>query len=211
MTQEAAWLDKAERRFGEFSIPGLSSFLAGMNAVVGVLSLIRPDFPGQLSLEPLLIRQGQLWRLVTFLFIPPQTGPLWLLFYLIMLYGAMRALESHWGEFRFTVFWAAGAAATSAAALFFGGSLSNVPLNMSVFLAFARLFPDFEVMILFVLPVKVRWLALIAWLMTALSVLAGGLGDRVATLAGLSNYLLFFGPGHWQDLRFAWRRWRAGL
>ncbi len=194
-----------ERRFGAFSVPGLAAFLTGMNAVAGVLTLLKPEFPTQLMLAPELVRQGQLWRLATFLFIPPTSTLLGLVFWILLIYGAMSALENAWGEFRFTLFWAAGAAAASAASLAFGQGLSNVPLNTSLFLAFARLFPDMRLLLFFVFPVTLRRLAAVAWLVVGWSVLMGGAAERVGWLAGLVNYSLFFGRGHWTELRLAWR------
>lgn len=202
------WLDKLERRFGAFSIPGLAAFLAAMSAAVGLLSLIRPDFPSQLHLDPDLLREGEVWRAVTFLFIPPQTGPLWLFFWILFMYAAMRHLEAAWGDFKFTFYWACGAAATTLAALASGLILSNVQLNMSLYLAFARLNPDYEVLLFFFFPVKMKYLARFAWVLAAWTFLAGGTGTRLATLAGIFNYMLFFGPGHWSDLKLLWHRLR---
>lgn len=202
------WLDRLERRLGGFAVPGLASFLAAMTAAVGVLSLIRPEFPFQLHLDPDLIRQGQLWRVVTFLFIPPETSPLWLFFWLLLMYAAMRHLEEAWGDFKFTFYWASGAMATTLAALGSGLPLSNVQLNMSLYLAFARLNPEYQVLLFFFIPVKMKYLARLAWALAAWAFLVGATQTRLATLTGIFNYLLFFGGGHWDDFRFFWRRWR---
>lgn len=205
---EAPWLDKLESRFGAFSIPGLAAFLAAMSAAVGALSFIRPDFPYQLYLDPDLVRAGQVWRVVTFLFIPPQTGLIWLVFWVMLMYAAMRHLELAWGDFKFTFYWAAGAVATTAASLASGEVLSNVQLNMSLYLAFARLNPDYELMLFFFFPVKMRYLALVAWALAAWNFLTGGASARLAVAAGVFNYLLFFGPGHWKDFQLQLHRLR---
>jgi hypothetical protein len=152
--------------------------------------------------------QGQLWRLVSFLLMPPAISPLWLFFWLILFYLYARALEAFWGEFKFTVFCAIGAAATALAAILLGESLSNVPFNTSLFLAFARLNPDFEILLFFVLPVKMRWVAAAVWALALLNLLAGDAAQRWAIAAGLANYLIFFGPSHWRDLSFWLRRMR---
>jgi len=192
------WLDRLESRLGFLALPGLSAFLAGMNAAVGLLALFKPEFPAGLTLDPAALLAGEVWRTVSFLFIPPQTAPLWLAFWVILIYALMRALERAWGEFRFTFFFLVGAAAMSAAALLWGGTLSSGPLQLSVFLAFARL------MLFFVLPVKVRWLAALVWVWAGWTVLFGGAAARVGTLAGLANYALFFGADHWTE----WKRRR---
>ena len=198
------WLDRLERRLGFLALPGLAALLAGMNAAVGLLTLFKPEFPERLLLDPAAILSGEIWRAATFLFIPAQTTPLWLAVWVILIYYLMRALERAWGEFRFTIYLLAGAAATTAASLASGLCLSSGPLQLSVFLAFARLNGEMELLLFFILPVKVRQLALLAWLWAAWTLLFAGWTARIAVLAGLANYALFFGREHWAS----WRRWR---
>ena len=59
---------------------------------------------------------------------------------------------------------------------------------------------------MFIIPVKLRWVAAFAAALTALQMATGDAATRARLLAGLSAYLLYFGPGHWQDLKFALRR-----
>lgn len=196
------WLGRAERRFGDWAMPQLSTFIVAMNAAVYVLSTIRPEFLDVLALEPALVLRGEVWRVFTFLFIPPAMAPVWMLFWLYLLFVYARALEQEWGDFRFNVYYGLGAAATAAASLATGSGLSNVPLNTSIFLAFAALYPDFQLLLFFILPVKVRWLAWLAWAGLAWTFLVGGWRLRVGLAAGLFPYFLFFGSKHWQDLKF---------
>lgn len=208
-----AWAERLERRFGSWSIPNLATYIAGMNAAVWALSMLNPEFPRLLALEPAAVRSGELWRLFTFLFIPPQSiGPLLMFFWITLLFTYARALESRWGEFHFNVYYALGGLSTIAASLYLGHGLSNVSLNTSLFLAFAALYPDFEILLFFILPVKVRWLAWFAWTGMAWAFWVGGFSSRVALGAGVLNYLAFFGPEHLADLRLrldARRRRRA--
>jgi hypothetical protein len=201
------WFDRLERRFGAFCIPDLASFLVGMNAIVWVMSLIRPAFPSLLVLDPQAVLAGQWWRVLTFVLVPPDIGPLWMIFWLILLYTYARALESEWGEFRFNLFYGIGAAATVAAALLSGWPMSNVTLNTSLFLAFAALYPDFEIVLFFVLPVRARWLAALAAAALAFSFLFRGAPARWEIASGLLNYLLFFGADHFESVRRLWRRY----
>ena len=67
----APWVDNAERRLGFIALPNLAFFLAGMNALCALLAFIKPEFPQRLTLEPWLILQGQAWRALTFIFVPP--------------------------------------------------------------------------------------------------------------------------------------------
>lgn len=196
------WIDRLERDYGDWHFPQLAQFIVGMNAVVYVLSNVKPGFRQILTLDPAMILAGQPWRIFTFLFIPPQTGPLWMVFWLYLLYLYATALEAEWGDFRFNLFYGIGAIATIAASLLLGVGLSNVTLNATIFLAFAAINPDFELLLFFILPVKVKWLAWLAWAGMALSFLIGGWLVKISLAAGLLNYALFFGRSHWEDVVF---------
>src|SRR5205823_45350 len=108
---------------------------------------------------------------------------------------------ARWGDFRFNLFYGIGACAVVLASMIIGLPLSNVTLNATIFLAFAALWPDFELLLFFVLPVKVKWLAYLAWAGILWSFLTGGWMARVALASGLMNYALFFGPSHLENLR----------
>lgn len=203
------WLDRLERKLGIIAIPGLAMFIAGMHAVVGILSQFKPELPLRMTLEPSLVMEGQLWRVLSFILVPPDfSSPLWLLFWVLMLYSYLMRLEAYWGDFQFTFFCLVGAATTAAAALLTGRGLTATAFHMSLFLAFARLNPDYEVYFFFVLPVRMKWLAWAFWFIIGWDMIFGGPTDRIALLAGLANYLLFFGPSHVQDFKLAWHKQR---
>jgi len=205
---DGAWVDRLERRFGFLAAPGLPTFITGMTVLVGVLGIIKPEFADILALDPVALAHGQVWRCVSFLFVPPPAGPLWLIFWILMLYSILQALEHAWGEFKFTVFLLIGILATAAGALATSREFGNEFVILAAFLAFARLMPDREVLVMFVLPVKMRWLAGLAALWLALEFVTNGWGTRVEMLTGLLPYFLFFGAGHRRELELAWRRWR---
>src|SRR5713226_1799983 len=153
------------------------------------MSQAQPVFVERLILDPAAIRAGQWWRAVTFLFVPPPMNPFFLVFWLLLIYQFAQALENAWGEFRFFVFYLIGAAATVLAALLvLHEPLGNVSLNTSLFLAFATLYPDVELLIFFILPIKVKYLAWFVWVTIALSFVLGSFATRVALGAALANY-----------------------
>jgi membrane associated rhomboid family serine protease len=194
-------LDNLERRFGAWAIPQFPLFIVMANGLIYILAQVRPDFLLRLLLDPVAIRQGEIWRIFTFLFVPPMMGPLWMVFWLLLLYQFSQALEQEWGEFRFCLFYAIGALATIVAALWIvGDTLSNVPLNTTLFLAFATLFPNFELLLFFILPVKVKYLALLTWIGLAVALVMGSSITRVAIAASLVNYVVFFGPQIWETI-----------
>lgn len=200
------WVDRFERPLGWLAVPGLPLYLTGMTAAVATLSVFKPEFSGALVLEPSLVMRGQAWRALTFLIVPPPAGPLWLFLWLALVYSCLSALEAAWGEFKVTAYVLVGAACTVAGSLATGSRFDPSMIHLSSFLAFARLLPDREVLIMFVLPVKVRWLAALAGLLVAVEFVAEDASGRAYILAGLASYLLFFGRGHYDDLKLAWRR-----
>lgn len=206
----AAWVDRLERRLRFLEIPNLAAFMLGMNALCGVLSIFKPEFPGQLVLDPMLIRQGQVWRALTFVLVPPVPPemPIWLLLWLLMYFYYLNMLERTWGSFKFTVYVLIGALATAAAAVAMGSPLGSGVFVTSLFLAFARLNPNLEILLFFFFPVKMRWLSAVAWALIGWSVLFGGFDERLEILSGLLNYALYFGPEHLFELKQAWRRSR---
>src|SRR5205823_1707287 len=109
-----------------------------------------------------------------------------------------------WGSFRFHVYYAIGGIATFAAAMGYGETLTSFPLYASLFLAFAAIFPDYELLLFFILPVKVKYMAMLTWLVMVWNFWAGSGATRAGLLASLTNYLLFFGPGHFQKCRLWW-------
>jgi len=201
------WIDSLERRFEGWAVPNLGGMIVAFNAMVWLLTLFKPEFPALLTLDPGAILHGQVWRAFTFLFIPPSSSPIALFFWLYLLYTVAAALEDEWGEFRFNLYYGIGAGATVAAALLLGAGLPNAPLNATLFLAFAALFPEVELLLFLILPVKVRWLGWTVWAAMAWGILAGGWPMRLALLAALSNYAAFFGAHHREQFRL-WRQVR---
>lgn len=203
---DGAWVDRLERRLGFLAVPGLPGLMTAMTALAALLSAAKPEFVAALALDPEGLLRGQVWRVATFLIVPPESSLLWMLLWLAMIFAVLSALEAAWGEFKLTVFVAIGAVMSTIAALATGAIGDNGPIHLASFLAFARLAPDREVLVMFVFPVKLRWIAGVAAALTAIRLLGGDTATRAQLLAGLSSYLLYFGQGHWQDVKLAWRR-----
>ncbi|MFQ3577506.1 MAG: rhomboid family intramembrane serine protease [Verrucomicrobiia bacterium] len=197
-----AWITRLEGRFGRYAIPGLVRILVMLNALVYVLLLYNPEFRAMLVFQVDAIRNGQIWRCVTFLFVPLHMHPLFLLIALYFLWIIGEGLEEAWGAFRLNLFYLVGVFATIAVAFLFGIGASNYYLNTMLFLAFATLYPDFTVLLFFILPVAVKWLAIVAVAFLTIDFINGGVGARGAILAATLSYLLFFGPfflQRWKD------------
>src|SRR3984957_9942499 len=192
-------LARLERRFGKLAIDNLAVFIVGGMAIAFIASSLRPEFESLITLDLHMVGPPtwQVWRLFTYLFIPSSHSIFWIIFELYWVWLIGSNLDSHWGAFKFNAYYFVGMLGTTVAAAVTSGVQGNLYLNMSLFLAFATLFPDYQILAFFVLPVKVKWLA---WLDLAFLgyefVTTGGSG-RAAIIVALGNYLLFFGGHLW--------------
>mgnify|MGYP000378728721 CR=1 FL=1 len=208
-----AWLDQLERRFGRFAVPNITLGLVFGQSLFYVLYQARSDFQERVQLVPARVLEGELWRLATFILDPPLTNALFLFFALYLFYIMGRALENHWGAFRYNVFLLVGYLATVGAA-FAVPALHEVPatnafLAGSVFLAFAWLYPEFPLLLFFILPVKIKWLALLTCLGYLVAVFLGTWMTLLMIVASLLNFLLFFGGELVRRMRSGHRRMLA--
>ena len=203
------WLNKLERKYRKYAIKNLIVYIIVFNALIYILDLVAP---AGLSIDSLvlyrdLVLQGELWRLITYIFIPPSTSPLWIIFVLYFYYLVGTGLEQAWGPFKFNLYYLLGMIGTTAAAFITGAGYTGVYLNLSLFLAFAFLFPDFQVLLFFILPVKVKYLAWLNWAMLAGVMIFQRLPHKLAALAAVLNYFLFFGPDLYRQLRLKNKIW----
>ncbi|HLB33490.1 MAG TPA: rhomboid family intramembrane serine protease [Chthoniobacterales bacterium] len=188
-----SFLDQLERRFPWLAIPGLIRFVVLFNALVFILHLLAPGYESILTLNREAILQGQVWRLVTWIFIPETLQPFWIFFALLFLWFLGDGLESSLGAFRTTLFYITGMISCTIVALVFGSYGANTFLNLSLLYAFATLYPDYQVLFLFVIPLRIGWLALGSALLTILGVLSQPRAAQAALLITFLNYFLFFG------------------
>jgi hypothetical protein len=189
-----AFLDKLERRLGFLGIPGLIRIVVGLNALVFTLVRLNPDFRFALDLDPGRIHHGEIWRLITYIFLPQTSSFLWIILLLWFLWFVGEGLEHAWGAFRLSLYFFVGMIGTTAAAFFFGARFSNSMLYASLFFAFARFYPDQVIYLFFILPVKIKWVAWVSAAFLLFGFVVGSNSYRMALVAALSNYLIFFGP-----------------
>ncbi len=203
-----SWTNSLEPKFGRFAIRGLLNYIAAMCLVTFLIyKTINPHIFEILELDPDLVLQGQVWRLVTYLFIPTIYSllpfPDWwnAFFYTIFLVWIGNGLEHAWGAFRLNLYCFLCAAGITVAAFFFGTPFSHYMFAQAVFFAFARIYPDMQISLYYILPVKVKWLAWFdaAWIVWRFTFY--GASYRMAVLAALACYLLFFGRDIWDEAR----------
>jgi hypothetical protein len=188
------FLAKLERKYGKYAIEHLTYFIVGGMAMVFVLSMARPDFIGRLTLDLDAVMRGEVWRLITYLFIPTSRSIYWILFSLYWVYIVGTNLEAEWGSLKFDVFYFVGMLGTTAAAFISGAPATNTWLNLSLFFAFATIFPNFEIYPIPFIPftIRVKWLAFLSAGYVLYAALLGSWGTRAAIVAAFANYVLFF-------------------
>ncbi len=188
-----SFLNRLERTLGRFAIPNLSLYLVAGQVFFWSMSFLGFFDLGRIVLLPAAVSAGEFWRVVTFLFVPPASHPVFIAFAWYMFWMMGSALEGYWGAFRYNLFLFIGWLLTVAVAFIFPMTLAtNLFLAGSVFLAFAFLNPDFELLIFFILPVKIKWLALIQGVLYAFSFVVGSWPVRFAVLASVANFFVFF-------------------
>ncbi|HQD06301.1 MAG TPA: rhomboid family intramembrane serine protease [Bacillota bacterium] len=202
------WLNKLERRYVRYAVKNLMLYIIGLNALIFVWVQIDPAAYHLLVLHPSLVLRGELWRLVTFIFIPPTFSPLWLIFTLYFYYLVGSGLEQAWGSFKFNVYYLVGMIATILAAFITGHGATGVYLNLSLFFAFATLYPDFQVLLFFILPVKVKYLAWLNAAFLGYTLLFSPWPSKVAALASVLNYFIFFGEDIFRQAKLKNQVWR---
>lgn len=206
------WLSKLERRFGKYAIPNLMFYIIIMYGAGFVLNLINPTFYYQyLSLDAAAILHGQIWRIITFMIQPPSTSLIFIIFALYLYYMIGVELERAWGAFRFNLYFFSGVIfhviAEILVYLFTGMSLpiDTWYLNMSLFFAFAALYPDVRFLLFFIIPIKVKWLALFDGAYFVYTIILAFLpsyggsafgviykANAVAAVVSILNFIIFF-------------------
>lgn len=193
------FLNKLERKYGRFAIHNLPMYIVVLYGIGFVLQLVNPYMSYYLELNPYLVLHGEPWRILTFLIMPPNADPIFIIFVLLFYYSICQSLEHVWGSFRFNVYYFTGVIGTIIGSFILYAITSNSMifmntyyLNMSLFLAFAASFPNMVVYFMFILPVKVKWLGVLDAVYLGMAFLRGDLGTKIAIVVAMLNFLLFF-------------------
>lgn len=205
------WLNKMEEKFGKYAIPNLPKIIVLLYAIGYVIQRVSPELYYMLDLNPYLVLHGQVWRLITFLMFGPSTNLIFIIFVLLFYYSIASSLELVWGSFRFNMYYfigvlgtILGAFLTYVALAFSGGEIAGAAvymdtfyLNITLFLAYAMMFPDMKVYLYMILPIRVKWLAYLDGLYLAYIFLTSGftvpgISVKVSIVVALLNFLLFF-------------------
>ncbi len=226
------WLYKLEYKMGRHYIRNLMMFISIAMAAVYVLDLsLTMNLSYWLSFNTALIYEGQVWRILTFLIVPPGGGaqsPFLLLITLYVYYAMGNLLENMWGGFRLNVYYLLGIIGAIAAGFLNGfifgplmGFANNSALNSTLMLAVACSMPDTTFRLFFILPIKAKWIAIAYFALMLPDVINAftvdvtyGVAFLVTTAFSLVNFFIFFGPTlfrsfkDWMRIRKNRRNWQ---
>jgi hypothetical protein len=214
-------MNKWEKKFGKYAITNLTTVLVACYVAGYLLSLIAPGIMQYLTLNPHAILHGQVWRLLTWVIIPPTSLGIFTIIMLLFYFNLGNTLERTWGTWQYNVYIFTGIGLTvlgsfvcyglyyaivgdlmtpaDAEFIFQIGSMqfSTFYINMSIFLAYAMTFPNDRVYLLFMIPVKVKWLGVVYGLILVLDLVNFYRTGMIywfgvaAIAASLINFLIF--------------------
>lgn len=213
------WIDRMERRFGRYAIPNLMYYIIILYALGFVVQVVSPGlYYEYLALDAAAILRGEVWRIFTFIIQPPTGSFLFIFFSLYLYYMIGKMLEYQWGAFKFNLYFFSGLFLHVLVCLLIylvtGLNLSygTMYLNMSLFFAFAALFPDVQFLLFFILPIKCKYLGYANGLYFLITIVAGFIvpmrsdiwyslasfgiialpANSVAALVSFLNFIIFF-------------------
>lgn len=201
------FLSQMEWKLNRYAIRGLMKYLC--IAMLGVFILDFLPLPREAS-ELLYfsrdrILQGEIWRLVTFVLLPPTGSLLWIAISLYFYYFLGTSLENRWGSARFNLFYLLGILCNILAG-FITGYATNHYLNLSLLLCFAMLYPEQEFMLMMFIPLKVKWIGLADAVLLLCYFLMGSWADKLGIVVSLAPFFLFMGRDGLVEMKMMWKR-----
>lgn len=208
-------MSKFEKKFGKYAIPNLTTILIACCAFGYVLQMAMPSLYQYLTLDAYQILHGQVWRLLTWVLIPPPWGNLLVTVLMLFFYWSIgTTLERVWGTYRYNVYIFSGLLFTVLGSFVtllisylkyqelgillnsLGSTLfSTTYVMMSIFMAFAVTFPEQRVLLMYVIPIKIKWLGIADALIMIWDFVKGAaefsLYLRASILFSMLNFIVF--------------------
>lgn len=206
-------MNSFERKYGKYAINNLPLIIIMCYAVGYIIRFINPTFLTYLALDPYKIIHGQVWRIVSWIILPPSSSNILLTMLLLFcVYSIAVSIERIIGTFQFnlyiftgiflTVLFAmllmafllvtGGSALTSVIFEQCAGFISSYFIYMTLFVVFALSFPEARFLFMFIIPVKAKWMVLIYVYEFVMDFLAGNIFVRISLVAALVNFGLFW-------------------
>ncbi|MDR0943769.1 MAG: hypothetical protein LBM41_04465 [Ruminococcus sp.] len=191
-------LHRLSYKYGRYYIPNLMLYI-----IIGQIAIFAADYIFQnqygsisqyLTFDRSLILAGQVWRVVSFIIVPPVINPIVMVFFMSLYYMIGKALEDTWGGFCFNVYYFMGVIFAIISG-FIAGYTDITALNLTLFLAFAILYPKYPIYILFLIPVKIKYIAIADLVILAIMFIFADFSGKLTIGLSLVNLIVFF----WND------------
>ena len=198
MKDPMTYIERFCRKHPNFGIPRLMMYVSIANVAFWLLGLVNPVLINYLSFDPYLVLHGQVWRIISFAMIPPSDGMLAIIA-IYFYYWIGSTLEQYWGTPQFNIYFFTGILLTLLYGFliyFITGiriQLTATYVYLSMFFSFAALFPDMQVLLFFIIPVKMKWLALIDAAFFVYGVLTTPFPLNLLPIVAVLNFFLFCG------------------
>lgn len=208
------------RKLEKYAIPNLTLYLIICYGIGYLMQYLVPAGYQYLMLDPFLVLKGQVWRLVTWILIPPDSSNIFFVLITLYLYYSLGGLlERIWGTYKYNVYLFSGLLFTilgafvlcgysvlmgaqptmytglyllnNGSAVYFG-QFSTYYINMSIFLACAASIPDVQVLLMFLFSIKVKWLGIVYGIILLVNCIQGGIATWIVVIFSLLNFLVFF-------------------
>ena len=212
--------NRLRRKLEKYAIPNLTLYLIICYGIGYLMQYLVPAGYQYLMLDPFLVLKGQVWRLVTWILIPPDSSNIFFVLITLYLYYSLGGLlERIWGTYKYNVYLFSGLLFTilgafvlcgysvlmsaqptmytglyllnNGSAVYFG-QFSTYYINMSIFLACAASIPDVQVLLMFLFPIKVKWLGIVYGILLLVNCIQGGIATWIEVIFSLLNFLVFF-------------------
>lgn len=212
--------NRLRRKLEKYAIPNLTLYLIICYGIGYLMQYLVPAGYQYLMLDPFLVLKGQVWRLVTWILIPPDSSNIFFVLITLYLYYSLGGLlERIWGTYKYNVYLFSGLLFTilgafvlcgysvlmgaqptmytglyllnNGSAVYFG-QFSTYYINMSIFLACAASIPDVQVLLMFLFPIKVKWLGIVYGIILLVNCIQGGIATWIVVIFSLLNFLVFF-------------------
>lgn len=212
--------NRLRRKLEKYAIPNLTLYLIICYGIGYLMQFLVPAGYQYLMLDPFLVLKGQVWRLVTWILIPPDSSNIFFVLITLYLYYSLGGLlERIWGTYKYNVYLFSGLLFTilgafvlcgysvlmgaqptmytglyllnNGSAVYFG-QFSTYYINMSIFLACAASIPDVQVLLMFLFPIKVKWIGIVYGIILLVNCIQGGIATWIVVIFSLLNFLVFF-------------------
>lgn len=207
------FLNKIERKFRRYEISGIMNYIIIGMVIVFLMDAIICPMTGRQPLSPYItfdrnaIMHGQVWRLISFVFEPMSYSPFFLIFTLYFYWMIGNVLENNWGTFRFNLYVYISVLGAIIAGLITGYG-TNHYLILTMFLAFAFIVPDMQILLFFFIPIKVKYIAYVDAAILILTFILSGVPGKIALLISLMNLFIFFGEAFYIKAKMRINHWK---